>query len=249
MMKELFERPKTWFVAISCASFLAFASGCEPQGDQQVDIADHDVVVDLQVESCPSKYRGLTNNFIRLDFEKSEGGVWRCCGVDAELLSPGFLRKLDAALQNAWNDGVRLGLGFRMYFPEDFPFPLRQALIALIFPGGNTLVETVMTDERGLLVSELTHSLNRYSHYETLVDRAARIKKEYDFIVKKGGFLVSIADMTQADLQILRTFRLERVSEYRQVFGEMSRLRERGTAITWTWGDRRYFEYVDEVIL
>ena len=202
----------------------------------------------LQVESEPSRFQGATNKFVRLDFEKSENGKWGCAGLDVELLSLEFhkelmmaYKKLLKAQQDDVEHGKYMSLYVKMRFPDDFPFLLRQALIASVMHIYNLGVETFVHDTQGLLVSRLSQAhVIGGPPAGSLQERIDTIEKEYKRRKDDDGCAVSIVDI---NMQPQKTYTIKTIADYRRVVQEVIAL-EGGHTIVWTWGGEDYFEYV-----
>ena len=101
---------------------LLLLGGCTPSGEH----------MERQIGPRPLDWTD-EKNLIRLDFEKHPCGGWRCREVNGELLSLEFVENLDKIVSSKFRErNVASSLNVLMFFPEDFPFLLRQAVIALV---------------------------------------------------------------------------------------------------------------------
>ena len=259
-MKSMYKRWQMWHVTILWMVFLVLVNGCDRQSTSNVQCHPSDVDMDyynsvdndmdLHVEIGYGRYRGVTNSFIRLTFERDDKTAWCCREVNAELLSLSFLVKLLKGIQTIRDTAAYQSIGIRLYFPEDFPFPLRQALIAMIRFENFDFLEAIVTDKQGSLSSTITYTPVWPPLNETLRDRVIRIKKEHDSLIREGGCVVSIIDESSTDFSILKTLRITKMSEYCSLAREMLTLKKSST-ISWTMGEvgDRYYEDVIEVKL
>ncbi len=261
-MKSMYKRWQMWHVTILWMVFLVLVNGCERQPASNVQCHPSDVDMDyynsvvndmdLHVEIGYGRYRGVTNSFIRLTFERDDKNAWCCRELNAELLSLPFLVKLQKGIQTIRDTAMHQSIGIRLYFPEDFPFPLRQALIATMSLGYFDFLEAIVTDKQGSLSSAIaaTDTIVWPPLNETLRDRVVRIREEHDSLIREGGCVISIVDESSPDFSILKTFRITNMPEYCSAAREMLTLKKSST-ISWTWGEvgDRYYEDVIEVKL
>lgn len=259
-MKSMYKRWQMWHVTILWMVFLVLVNGCDRQSTSNVQCHPSDVDMDyynsvdndmdLHVEIGYGRYRGVTNSFIRLTFERDDKTAWCCREVNAELLSLSFLVKLLKGIQTIRDTAAYQSIGIRLYFPEDFPFPLRQALIAMISFENFDFLEAIVTDKQGSLSSTFAYTPVWPPLNETLRDRVVRIKKEHDSLIREGGCVASIVDESSPDFSILKTLRITKMSEYCSLAREVLMLKNRST-ISWTMGEvgDRYYEDVIEVKL
>lgn len=239
-----------------CILLFVFAIRQEHNCNRQMSFANQDV--GLKVESAPSSIQGVTNKFVRLEFKKGGNEEWVCASLNMGVLSYEFREELIKAHQKLVKAklkdserGKYVSLYVQMWFPDDFPFLLRQMLILLVM-SNNLGVETIAQDRRGLLVSQLSRALVvGGAPARSLSEHMYGIGEEYMRRTKDGGCVVSIVDMTQDALQPLRTYTIKTVSDYRVVAQETIALNASDVAgvISWRWGDEECFEDVKLVTL
>ena len=116
--------------------------------------------------------------------------------------------------------------------------------------GNFDFLEAIVTDKQGSLSSAIaaTNTIVWPPLNETLRDRVIRIKKEHDSLIREGGCVVSIIDVSSIDFSILKTLRITKMSEYCSLAREMLTLKK-SSEIFWTMGEfgDRYYEDVIEV--
>ena len=186
-----------------------------------------------------------TKNLIRLDFEKHPCGGWRCREVNGELLSLEFVENLDKIVSSKFRErNVASSLNVLMFFPEDFPFLLRQAVIALVFPTYHVMLRVVTKFKEGTLISDLSVANCEFPNDKSPAERACRIKSGYDFFIRKGTFAIRCEEQTREGLELRKSFNVENLAGFLSVVNETQKMESQGASIslTWEWGDVLYFE-------
>lgn len=243
-----------------CAA-LALLIGCSPkvdpfqpiEGGNSVNSNFSDHVTEnflSQQENADTNdckpFQTTMERFIDIQFEKRQTGDWYCREVQGELLSPEFSENLIALLHPfvILEQSVALPTCVRMHFPEDFPFLLRQAVIALVMPQYNIGVDAVIEFDCGTLTSEPATVLSPNYGADSLLEHVEGIRKTYKALLKKGCIAIHIFESGAFQMIKKGSYNISSNREFLSVVNKMKEMEKSGGTfyLVWEWGDVEYFE-------
>ena len=203
----------------------------------------------FEEEKCHS-FRAVTSHFIDLHFENQTNGNWCCREVKGELLSVEFSENLLRVVHpfKMLEESVALPTSIRMFFPDDFPFLLRQAMIATVLPDYNIGVESVLRYGNNELKSDITTALSRhYRSDNSLLDHIEKIRIEYDAMFQNGYIPIHLLEDVGSHLLEIKRFNVENINEFLSVVNEMHEMMKGGKKIflAWDFMTVKYFEDIN----
>lgn len=207
--------------------------------------------VSRQENVGPNNYHSFQTkmeHFIDIRFERQQEGDWHCREVKGELLSPEFLENLIGMLHPhvVLEQSVALPICVRMHFSEDFPFLLRQAVIALVLPCCNIGVESAIEFGSGILTSDLAIALSQHDSEKSLLEHVEKIRKEYTVLLKKGSVVIHLLEDGERQMIEKSNFNISSNKEFLLVVNKMHEMKksEKRIFLAWEWGNLKYFEYI-----